>query len=152
MTDFAARMLRVRWLVRAPIALYRAGLGWMLGSRFVMIEHQGRSTGEARFVVVEVIDRDRNAIRVASGFGTHAQWYRNLQANGVAYLSTGRARRVKAGVNLLDEAESRAVLARYAAAHPDAWATLEPVMGELSEESYPSVVEFVPPEGWRSRA
>ena len=53
-----ARMLRTPWLMRLPIPLYRASLGWMLGTRLVMIEHLGRSSGERRFVVVEDFRND----------------------------------------------------------------------------------------------
>jgi deazaflavin-dependent oxidoreductase (nitroreductase family) len=140
------RMLRTRWLMRAPIGLYRAGFGWLLGRRFVMIEHLGRISREPRYVVVEVVDRRRNALYVASGFGKASQWYRNLAANGVAYLSTGRARRVPAHVRLLDAAESQAVLDVYAQRHPAAWKELGDVMTRLSDEPVVPVVEFTPPQ------
>jgi len=139
-------VLRTRWIVRAPIALYRAGLGWMLGDRLVMIEHLGRVSHDRRFVVVEVVDRDRNVVRVASGFGTRAQWYRNLQANGVAYLSTGGARHVRAAVRLLDRDESEAGLAVYAARYPRAWRHLKAAMDDAAGgEAYIPLVEFTPP-------
>lgn len=38
----AARMLRSRRLMRAPIWLYRARLGGLLGGRLLMLEHIGR--------------------------------------------------------------------------------------------------------------
>ncbi|GAA1687759.1 hypothetical protein GCM10009808_00940 [Microbacterium sediminicola] len=139
-----ADLLKAKWILRAPIGLYRAGLGWMLGARFVMIEHQGRVSGESRFVVVEVIERGDNVLYVASGWGTKAQWYRNLRANGVAFLSTGRARRVPAHVRLLDKAESDAVLAHYAERHPKAWEALSAGMEKLGTTRIP-VVEFTPP-------
>jgi len=139
-------VLRTRWIVRAPIALYRAGLGWMLGDRLVMIEHLGRVSHDRRFVVVEVVDRDRNVVRVASGFGTRSQWYRNLQANGVAYLSTGGARHVRAAVRLLDRDESEASLAVYAARYPRAWRHLKAAMDDAAGgEAYIPLVEFTPP-------
>lgn len=42
------RALRTRWLVRAPIWLYRARLGAVLGSRLLMLEHTGRTSGQRR--------------------------------------------------------------------------------------------------------
>ncbi|MCH6231856.1 nitroreductase family deazaflavin-dependent oxidoreductase [Microbacterium sp. CFH 31415] len=143
-----ARLLRVRWLMRLPIPLYRASLGWIFGDRLVMIEHRGRTSGERRFVVVEVIGMERNAVRVASGFGRKSQWYRNLAANGVAFLSVGRYRRVRAQPRLLDPAASATVLAAYAAAHPEAWSHLRAAMEALQggEPDIP-VVEFGPPSG-----
>ena len=143
-----ARLLETRWLMRMPIPLYRAGLGWIFGGRLVMIEHLGRVSHRTRYVVVEVVERERNAIRVASGFGTTSQWYRNLRANPAAYLSTGRARRVEAAVRLLGAEESAAVLARYAAAHPEAYATLSGAMDYVAGgEALIPVVEFTPPRG-----
>ena len=140
------RLLRTRWLVRAPIALYRAGFGWVFGRRLVMIEHLGRVSHEPRYVVVEVIDRERNRIVVPSGFGPSAQWYRNLKANGVAYLSTGRARRVRAHARLLDRADSAAILQRYGAQHPAAWKRMKSAMDAAAGGSAEiPLVEFTPP-------
>ena len=145
----AARLLKTTWLMRMPIPLYRAGLGWMLGPRLVMIEHLGRVSHEPRYVVVEVVERERNVLRVASGFGDRSQWYRNLRANGVAYLSTGRARRVRSAVRLLDRTESNAVLSRYAVAHPDAWRHLSSAIDfdAGGGDAHIPIVEFTPPVG-----
>ena len=67
-----------RWLARAPIALYHWGLGPALGRRLMMLEHRGRTTGERRYVVLEVIEREPHSIIVASGYGRSSQWYRNI--------------------------------------------------------------------------
>lgn len=140
-----ARLLGTRWLMRLPIPMYRWGLGWLLGSRLVMIEHRGRSSGEPRYVVVEVVERSGRTLRVASGFGTRAQWYRNLRANGEAHLSTGRVRRQKVAVTLLDADASRAVLERYGSEHPDAWRRLHDAMA-VAQDGEPDIpiVEFGP--------
>lgn len=141
-----ARLLRVRWLMRMPIPLYRASLGWLFGHRLVMIEHLGRKSGERRFVVVEVIGFEPNVVRVASGFGRSSQWYRNIEANGVAYISVGRFRRVRARARLLDRVQSAAALAEYARDHPVAWRHLHGAMdfAQGGDADIP-VVEFVPP-------
>lgn len=44
LTTLGVRSLRTRWLVRAPIWLCRAGLGAVLGSRSLMLEHTGRTS------------------------------------------------------------------------------------------------------------
>ena len=145
----AQRVLGTRWLVRAPIGLYRAGFGWLFGHRLLMLEHLGRVTNEPRFVVVEVVDRGTNRLLIASGFGRRAQWYRNLEANGVAFVSTGSAYRVPATVRLLDDAESRVALDDYARRHPLAYRVLGPVLTRLSDDPVPPMVELTPPDGWR---
>jgi deazaflavin-dependent oxidoreductase (nitroreductase family) len=144
----AARLLGTPWLMRMPIPLYRAGFGWIFGERLVMIEHRGRVSHERRFVVVEVVDRGHNVIRVASGFGTKSQWYRNLRANGVAYLSTGSVRRARAAVRLLDADESARRLREYAAEYPEAWKHLSAAMNYAAGgDAYIPIVEFTPPAG-----
>ncbi len=66
----AARALSVRWLVRAPIWLLHARLGFLMGSRLLMLEHIGRRSGRRRHVVLEVVDRPApGRYVVASGFG-----------------------------------------------------------------------------------
>jgi deazaflavin-dependent oxidoreductase (nitroreductase family) len=140
-----ARLLSTRWLMRIPIGLVRARLGWIFGGRIVMIEHRGRVSGERRFVVVEVVQRpEPTLIRVPSGFGGKAQWYRNLEANGVAFLSLGLRFRVPAEVRLLDETESRERLADYAREHPVAWPKLRDAMAHATGTDDPviPIVEF----------
>ena len=147
-----AWLLSTRWIMRLPIPMYRAGLGWLLGRRLVMVEHQGRTSGEPRYVVVEVLERTGDALWVASGFGARAQWYRNLRANGVAYLSTGRARRVRVAVTLLDEAEGRARLESYARRRPASWRMLQSALDrQPGGAGRIRIVRFSPAPGSPSR-
>lgn len=125
----AGRLLGLRPLVRAPIWLFRARMGWLVGPRFLLLEHRGRVSGLKRFVVLEVIGRTATGTYyVASGFGTHSQWYRNVMADnrvrvtvGLRGVRTARARR-------LSEAEAREVLSPYRSAHPRTWKTLLAVL------------------------
>lgn len=78
----AARALRTRALVRAPITLYRHDLGWIFGQRILMLEHTGCRSGQARFACLEVVGRPGpERIIIVSGFGERAEWYRNLLAD-----------------------------------------------------------------------
>ncbi|MQA16779.1 MAG: nitroreductase family deazaflavin-dependent oxidoreductase, partial [Pseudonocardiaceae bacterium] len=67
-----------RWLARAPVPLLRRGFGWLLGPRFLLLEHIGRRTGLARYAVLEVVDRGRGEWYVVAAYGPRAQWYRNV--------------------------------------------------------------------------
>lgn len=134
-----ARALQNRRLMRIPVAIYRLGLGFVFGQRLVMIEHLGRSSNQRRFVVVECVERFDNTVRVASGFGRRAQWYRNLAANEVAYLSIGSRQRVPATPRLLTAAESELHLRDYALEHPTAWKHLEKAM-ELAAGGDPEIL------------
>ena len=129
LTRIGAGLLRVRWLVRTPIWLYRARLGVVFGHRFLMLEHVGRNTGQRRFVVLEVVDHPTpDRYIVISGFGTRAQWFRNVQANPRVRVSLSSHAPVLATAGRLDADAATAALSRYADAHPRAWAKLRPVL------------------------
>lgn len=124
----AAGLLRVRWIVRAPIWLFRARLGFLFGSRLLLLEHIGRSSGARRYVVLEVVARPRSGTYVvASGFGAHAQWYRNISVHPNVRITVGSRRPRVAVARRLDPDEAAAALTAYAAAHPRAWRGLRPV-------------------------
>ncbi|RDI64639.1 nitroreductase family deazaflavin-dependent oxidoreductase [Nocardia pseudobrasiliensis] len=134
-TALGARALRIRWLVRAPIGIYRAGLGFVFGSRLLMLEHIGRRTGVRRYVVLEVVDRPApDEYVIVSGFGERAQWYRNVTAWPKVRVWTGFRRAVPATATPMSEQDSARALERYARQHPRAWqnlrATIERATGK----------------------
>lgn len=65
--------MQSRGIVRAPVWLCRARLGFAFGSRLLMLEHAGRKTGIRRYVVLEAAGHpDPGTYRVAAGFGDRA--------------------------------------------------------------------------------
>lgn len=138
--DVAAKALTTRWIVRMPIGVFRAGLGFVFAGRLLMLEHLGRSTGQWRQVVLEVADReDRSTVVIASGFGRRAQWYRNLQADERCIVSVGTIRRRRARAELLGEDESRRLLATYSVRHPKIWKVLDAAIVEATGEADPHI-------------
>ncbi|MBN1248252.1 MAG: nitroreductase family deazaflavin-dependent oxidoreductase [Anaerolineae bacterium] len=119
-----------RLLLRAPIALYRTGLGFVLGGRFVMLEHTGRQSGKSRYTVLEVVRHDREADTyvVASGWGERSDWFRNIQKTPEVRISTGLRRRLPGRALRLPRAEAERELCDYARRHPRASATLSRFM------------------------
>lgn len=130
-TTAATRLLRSRKLMRAPIWLYKARAGALLGSRLMMLEHIGRKSGARRNVVLEVFDHPTpETFLVASGFGTKAQWLRNIQANPRVRLYVGSQAPANATARVLDQDEADSALAAYRSRHPRAWARFKPVLEE----------------------
>lgn len=77
--DRRAMLSRVAF--RAPILLYRLGLGGVLGHQFLLLTHAGRRTGRVHETVLKVLRYDpatRESV-VASAWGPEADWYRNIQ-------------------------------------------------------------------------
>ena len=81
----------LRGLFSAPGWLYRARLGWLLGHRFMQLSHRGRRSGRLYQTVLEVVRYDPRTQEsvVCSGWGTRADWYRNITANPPIAFETG---------------------------------------------------------------
>lgn len=81
---------------RLPIHVYRLGLGWTLGHRFLLLTHRGRRTGLPRQAMLEVIHYDPRTQEstVLAALGERADWYRNIQAGPAIEVRTGRCRYV----------------------------------------------------------
>ena len=137
------RLLATRWVVRAPIWLYRAHLGFVLGHRLLLLEHIGRKSGTRRRVVLEVVERrGRDTYVIVSGFGTRAQWYRNVVAHPEVRVSVGfQVRRPALAVALGDEDVAN-TLNTYATRHPGAWRRLEPALAAVQDDANPRLPMF----------
>lgn len=108
-----------KWFFRAPIKFYDAGLGWMMGKRFILLNHIGRKSGLPRKAVVEVVDYDAetDTYFIASGFGKKAQWYQNIVAQPEITILVGRKQMTVTAVPLPPD-ESGERMVRYANRYP----------------------------------
>ncbi|WP_225729338.1 MULTISPECIES: nitroreductase family deazaflavin-dependent oxidoreductase [unclassified Nocardia] len=119
---FGAHALSTRWMVRAPIGIYRAGMGFVFGRRMLMLEHLGRRSGKRRYVVLEVVDRPApGEYIIVSGFGAGAQWYRNILAHPGVRVWVGFRRAASATATPMSEPDSIAALEYYSQRHPRMW-------------------------------
>lgn len=118
----------LRLLLRAPLALYRLRLGWLLGKRFLRLDHMGRKSGIERSTVLEVIRHDpaSDACVIASGWG-QSQWYRNVTADPAVKFTLG-ARKHKAQAMRLITDEAECELRDYGRRHPMALRKLAKMM------------------------
>lgn len=137
-----------RVAARAPVHLYRAGLGSLFGRRMMLLIHTGRTSGQARRVVIEVVTRstEPQSWTVASGFGPRAQWYRNLRHTPQATIQVGR-RYHAVTAHFLTAEEGGEVMARYAPVHPRAAKALCQYMGFRTDgtaESFRAAGEQIP--------
>ncbi len=119
-----------RIFFRTPIYLYRLGLGWLMGQRFLLINHVGRKSGLERQVVVEVVHHDEasDAYYIAAGFGPRTYWYQNLLKTPWAQIQVGR-RKMDALATPLIPKEATKILRSYAEAYASAAKALAKFMG-----------------------
>lgn len=138
----------LRWLARLPIWLYRAGLGWLLGNRFLMLTHIGRKSGQPRQAVLEVVSYDRadDTYYVAVGFGENTDWYRNLLRTPDVVIRVGR-RQIAVRAGRLSPEEAERVIVGYARRHPLAIRELAHVLGwrvNGAEDDYRALGRIIP--------
>ncbi len=123
------RILRSRPLVRAPIWIYKARAGAILGSRLLMLEHIGRNSGARRYVVLEVVGHPTpDTYLIASGFGDKAQWFRNVAANPRVRLYIGSRAPAPATARILSRPEADRALQAYTGGRPRTWERFKPVL------------------------
>lgn len=118
-----------RAIVRAPIALYRLGLGGLLGRRFMLLEHRGRRSGKVRQVVLETLSVSGEVIHVVSGYGKESQWLRNLRADPRVRVTCGWAQPRVARAQILPPGQAVVVLEAYRRRHPMAARALALALG-----------------------
>ena len=153
MTQIRARPRGLlRWFFRIPIWFYRLGLGWLLGSRFLLLHHIGRKSGLPRQTVLEVVNYDKatDTYYIAVGFGPKTDWYRNLLQTPKATIQV-KQRKLKITADPLTPEASAEAMVGYARRHSTAARNFSCLLGynvqQGTEEEYRRVgrelVQFV---------
>lgn len=136
-----------KWMFRMPILYYKLGLGWMVGSRFLLLTTKGRKTGRLHHTPLEYIyDRQKDCYRVAAGWGGKTDWYRNLRADPRVSMQVGR-RKFEALAEPAPDEEVGRYMMEISQSHPsmdkvwNRWSD-RPVDGTF--ESYVHAAKFFP--------
>ena len=143
-----------RRLFRLPIFLYKVGLGWIFGNRFLMLNHIGRKSGLTRHAVLEVVQHDpqTDVYVVAVGFGETSQWYRNILARPEVSITVGR-RKLDVTAERLDPQAAGQVLQDFARRYPNE-ARMAGLLGfevDGSDEDYRQMGTMLPMVALRPR-
>ena len=105
--------------MRAPVGLYRLGLGRLLGRRLLLIEHRGQRSGRIHRTVLDIVEIADGVPVVAGGWGERPDWYRDVMANPTVRVTLGK-REFDAEAVRLDAPEAARVLDGYRTRHPRA--------------------------------
>jgi deazaflavin-dependent oxidoreductase (nitroreductase family) len=133
-----------RFFMRAPIAAYRVNAGWLFGTRFLLLEHRGRTSGQIRQAVLEVVETaESGAPVIVSGFGEQSQWCKNITADPNVWVTWGRSRFAAVAARL-DPAEGLALFERYRGAHPRAAQVLGGKIGVSLTENLDDAARRLP--------
>ena len=131
-------------LLRLPVYLYRARLGFLLGDRLLLLTHRGRVSSTPYQTTIEVVvhDRDYGEYIVCSGTGPDADWYCNVAASPAEYVQVG-SRRWRPRQRFLDRVEAAERFADYERRHPRTARRLLASMGNSYDGSDVGRVEMM---------
>lgn len=79
----------MKWLFKTPILLYRLGLGYLVGSLFMVMTTIGRKSGLPRRTAIEYHEFNGRKY-IFSGWGENTDWYRNIRAHPYITIQTWR--------------------------------------------------------------
>ena len=119
-----------RLFYRLPIYIYRIGLGRLMGSRFLLLEHTGRTSGKLRRNVLEVVrwDESIHMFYVISAWGEKADWLRNVRENSAVTINIGGTRYSATAIPQNRDVAERELF-DYAQRHPRAASELSRLLG-----------------------
>lgn len=119
-----------RLMYRAPIWLYNLHLGWILGNRALKMTHTGRSSGQPRYVVLEVVKFDPSiqTYYIAAAWGEKSDWVKNIRADPHVQVQVAR-RHMDMLAEQLSPDQGETVILDYAQRHPSAMKNLARFMG-----------------------
>ena len=141
----------MRLVFRAPIYLYRFGLGRLMSKRLLLLIHTGRKSRQPRYAVLEVARHDEpsGTFYVPAAYGRKADWYRNvLETPRVLVNHRGRQMEMVAEVVPADVAAEE--FAKYVISHPRSASSLGSLMG-IPFDDPRAVANKIPLVALRSR-
>lgn len=105
-------------IFKLPLFLYRLGLGWLFGKRFMLLTHIGRRSGKVRKTILAVLKFDaRTSEIMAISAWNKSDWYYNIQASPAVQVETGFTRYAPVQRILAPE-EIAALFVDYRRKHP----------------------------------
>ena len=101
-------------LYRAPVHLYRWGMGGLFGKRFVLFHHVGRKSGKQYQTVVEVveIEKETGNVIIVAGYGERTQWYQNLKQMQNTTIQQGN-QKYPVSIEMISPETGADIMARY---------------------------------------
>ena len=116
----------LRILFRLPLLLYGARLGWLLGSRFIMLTHTGCVSNLPRQTVLEVLHQNqiRRCFYVLAAYGDCADWVRNILLTPEVTVTIGR-KTFAAIASSLNYQDAQKIILLYAQNHPRTLRTID---------------------------
>ena len=107
----------LKFFFKVPVWFHKLGFGgWerLVGAQWLLITTKGRKTGQPREAMVDVMDYDKanDIYYIEAAYGTHADWYKNIQSSPIFEAQVGR-RKFKARAGALSTEGAGDMLVRF---------------------------------------
>jgi deazaflavin-dependent oxidoreductase (nitroreductase family) len=101
-----------KWMFKAPLNLWRLGLGPVLGQYLLVLTHKGRKSGRIYHTMVEYHELNEN-IYIPVAFGPQTDWYQNISAHPQVTVQTANGSESRTAVRVTDDQEILDVFAYF---------------------------------------
>lgn len=106
-----------KYFFKIPLFMHKLGFGgWerLIGAQWMLIATTGRKTGKRRETLVDVMDYNPTAdtYYIEAAYGSHADWFKNIQANPLFNAQVGR-RKFIAQAEILNEGDTGEILVQF---------------------------------------
>ncbi len=106
-----------KYFFKIPLFMHKLGFGgWerLIGAQWMLIATTGRKTGKRRETLVDVMDYNptTDTYYIEAAYGSHADWFKNIQANPLFNAQVGR-RKFIAQAEILNEGDTGEILVQF---------------------------------------
>lgn len=107
----------LKFFFKVPMFMHKLGFGgWerLIGAQWMLLTTTGRKSGKRRQTLVDVMDYDKttDTYYIEAAYGSHADWFKNIQANPVFEAQVGR-RKFNAQAEILTEGDTGEMLVQF---------------------------------------
>ena len=93
-----------KWMFKAPLQLWRLGLGPLLGQYLLVLTHKGRKSGRIYHTMVEY-HKLNEKIYVPAAFGSQSDWYQNIFTHPQVTVQTSNGSESMSAARVVDDQE-----------------------------------------------
>ena len=102
---------------KVPLFMHKLGFGgWerLIGAQWMLLTTTGRKSGKRRQTLVDVMDYDKatDTYYIEAAYGSHADWFKNIQANPLFEAQVGR-RKFSTQAEILNEGDTGEMLVQF---------------------------------------
>lgn len=106
-----------KYFFKIPLFMHKLGFGgWerLIGAQWMLIATTGRKTGKRRETLVDMMDYNptTDTYYIEAAYGSHADWFKNIQANPLFNAQVGR-RKFIAQAEILNEGDTGEILVQF---------------------------------------